>query len=120
MILLKKLLNERLIESNDKRIVYHVTRGKHLKSILKNGLIPASPSLGRDEFDDMGVYFFPDYEALQDGWDAWMEDFFDDDEDVYILTVDITDLPAREGGDYEIIVNRKIPPDRIISYKKLE
>ena len=37
---------------NTKQLAFHVTHGKFLSAILKNGLIPRSPSLGKDELDD--------------------------------------------------------------------
>lgn len=102
-----------------KIIALHVTHGKFLNSILKTGLRLNSPSLGKDEVDDNGIYFFPDETTLSDAWDAWLEDFFDEDEKVFCLRVDITGLPSHVGGDYEIIVTQPIPPSRIIDYKEI-
>lgn len=113
MVKLKKLLENRQV------VGLHVTHGKFLQNILKQGLIPHSPSLGKDEQDDEGVYFFPDQVTLEDGWDAWLEDFFDDDEKVYCLSVDITGLKQHVGGDYEIIVTEPVSASRIIDYKEI-
>ena len=63
MIKLKELLK------NGREIGIHVTHGKYLRSILKKGLVPKSPTMGNDQ-DDEGVYFFPDEVTLQDAWDA--------------------------------------------------
>jgi hypothetical protein len=113
MIKLKQLLE------NQQQLVYHVTHERNLSAILKQGLQPHSPSLGKDEVDDEGVYFFPDETTLKDAWDAWLEDFFNDNEKIICLTVDITGLQQHVGGDYEIIVTEPVSPKRIVNQEEI-
>jgi hypothetical protein len=109
-------LNETYLDG--KKLVYHIGHGKNHDAIMRGGFIPNSPTMG-DVKDDEGVYFFPNSMALEDAWDAWLEDKFDDNEQIICYIVDIHGLMYHEGGDYEIIVKENVPPDRIVSWKDL-
>ena len=113
IIKLKELFN------SNRQIGLHVTRKSNLSRIMKEGLIPHSPTLGQEQEDDNGIYFFPDRITLEDAWGAWLEDFFDENEEIVCLKVDITNLKQHVGGDYEIIVTEPVPPNRIIGWEKI-
>jgi hypothetical protein len=98
---------------------YHVTPKSNLKSILKNGFVPAigerSEILGEVE---RAVYFFCSLEECDNALWNWLgEEFEDLDEDLIIIEVDIDKEWIQYDSDgnvfYEIKVTEKINSDRV-------
>lgn len=98
----------------------HVTTKKNLQSILKKGLLPNSPELKLDQKDARGVYFFPDIATVVDSWDSWLEDRWDEDEELVCIFADISGLPTTNGAGYEIVVAAPVTPDRIKKWVDLD
>jgi hypothetical protein len=77
MIKLKSLL----FESH----YYHITPKRNLSMIRTKGIVPNIPKDMKGE--QAGVYLFPTKEAAEDSWDWWVEDRFDENEELVLLTI---------------------------------
>ena len=100
---------------------YHVTPTENVDSILRNGLIPSTPS----DFDDApGVYLFYSVDDAANALMNWMgdRDIFEDIYDFTLLWVDargIHEIDELNAAPYEIIVTHPIDP-RFIGIEHLE
>jgi hypothetical protein len=99
----------------DKKIAYHVTPTKNIEKIKSTGLIPSK----NKETGDFGIFMFETTEALEDAMMNWLGDKFDENEDLSLLTLDITGLKYNHGAGYEILTTEKISPDRIKKIKNI-
>lgn len=70
---------------------YHVTSLKNLANIKKQGLIPKKDKRGLG-FEDSkpGIYLFNSKAEASDGVMNWLGDCFDDDEELVLLTLEIS------------------------------
>lgn len=93
---------------------YHVTKATNLDSILKTGLMPQVP---KDFADEKAVYLFPSTEAAWDSFDQWLGDRFEEEDELLLLTVDITGLQTRQIVEWELMVFETIEPRRILSHQ---
>jgi hypothetical protein len=102
-------------------ILFHITPKSNLNNILTNGLIPQKKKRGKGFEESVpAIYFFNSKIEAEDGYFNWFEDCFDDDEEFYLLTVEISsDLisPDPELPNSCSICFNKISPEYI---KKIE
>lgn len=99
---------------NNINSAYHLTSIKNLKNIFINGLIPTigiRSSLIEEK--NPAIYLFKTIEDLQDGLN-WLEDYFEDSDDLVIICIDINGLSTIKSAEYEIAVNEHINSDRIL------
>ena len=93
-------------------MMYHVTLLENLESIKKHGLIakigPRSKKIGEPV---SAIYLFPDLDYANDAVVNWLGDEFDDDEDLIILPVNVTedDVERAPDIDYERVSLADIP-----------
>lgn len=98
-------------------VYYHVTETRNLNSIMQKGLLPKT---GRrsSKIGDFGVFLFKTLQDLEDGMSTWLGDEFDEDVEITILEVDLSDdIEIFDDGLYEICVKVKIPPDSLTIYR---
>lgn len=85
-------------------MMYHVTPLKNLESIKKHGLLvkigPRSKKIGEPV---RAIYLFPELGYANDAVANWLGDEFDDDEDLIILPINVTedDVERAPDIDYE-------------------
>ena len=95
------------------RRLYHVTPARNLDSITRHGLVPqvGERSMAAGE-SSKASYFFPSVEALEHGLTNWLGDQFPDEEQLALLTVDVTVGHARPtpNAAYEASVIHVVPP----------
>ena len=74
-------------EDEDIVTVYHVTKEKNLKSIMKRGLIP-QVGVNSEQIDDKkGIHVFTDWVTMEDAVGNW--DNMDWDDDLIVLTIKV-------------------------------
>lgn len=106
-------------------MMYHVTPLKNLESIKKHGLIakigPRSQKIGEPV---SAIYLFPELGYANDAVANWLGDEFDDDEDLIILPINVTedDVERAPNIDYERASLADIPAklidfDHIVYYQ---
>lgn len=104
----------RLFEFEEASTAYHVTYAKNVKSIQQHGLIPqigsASAEYGEEE---NRIYLFPSKEDATEAVMNWLGDFYDEDEPLALLEIDLTSIPIKKSVEWEYYTDSKIPPDRI-------
>lgn len=97
-------------------MMYHVTPLKNLESIKKHGLVckigPRSQKIGEPI---SAIYLFPNLDYANDAVANWLGDEFDDDEELIILPVNVTenDVEQAPGIDYERASVANIPAELI-------
>ena len=105
-------------------IAYHVTLKENLSGILKKGIIPAvgerssSTSSSGESLESIPrVYLFPSREDLNTALSQWLGDEFDDVDEfgLIIIEVNIEKLSPYSTCMFEICVEVKISPERIIN-----
>lgn len=85
-------------------MMYHVTPLKNLESIKKHGLLakigPCSKKISEPV---SAIYLFPELGYANDAVANWLGDEFDDDEDLIILPINVTedDVEREPDIDYE-------------------
>lgn len=83
-------------------MMYHVTPLKNLKSIKKHGLLckigPRSQKIGEPV---SAIYLFPDLSYANDAVANWLGDEFDDDEDLIILPINVTEADVERAPDID-------------------
>jgi hypothetical protein len=112
-----------IYDNFNKRLAFHITQRRNLKSILKNGLIPSIPAdFNTDEFK--GVYLFKTKSDAENALYNWLgerieewEEENDKEYDEVCLTVDISGLESNliDSVEYEWTCTKKILPSRILS-----
>lgn len=110
MIMLKSLLYE--------TYYYHITPKRNLEIIRTQGLVPSVPKDLPGE--EQAVYLFPSREDAEDSWDQWMDDRFDENEELVMLTIvdnGIRIEPSSVG--WEVISKQVIPPSNIVSVEDI-
>ena len=104
------------LEEDTSNVVYHVTPTKNLKSISKQGLVPAKGDrTNKIQGEKVGIYVFPDQDSAENAVMNWLGDEFDEDEPLTMLQIDVSGLEKyiSKGADYELIVGTTIEPKRI-------
>ena len=103
---------------------YHVTSGKNLESILKNGLRPGVPEDYGTNGDIEGVYLFKTYDDMENALFNWLGERIEEIEeetgetyDERCLKVDISGLDGYkiDSVEYEWVITTVIEPWRIVS-----
>ena len=94
---------------------FHITTDDKLALILSQGLVPQigerSAELGEAT---PAVYLFPTLEALEDALGGWLgECFEDEEEDLHILQVDLTDIVTDQEVEWELKCYEPLSADRI-------
>lgn len=93
---------------------FHVTPARNIDAILASGLIPAigerSTELGEAA---PAIYLFPTIEDAEDAVGNWLGESFDEDEELALFAVDITDIPYVQEVEWEIIVSEAVSADRM-------
>ena len=83
-------------------MMYHVTPLKNLESIKKHGLLCKiglrSQKIGEPV---SAIYLFPDLGYANDAIANWLGDEFDDDEDLIILPVNVTEDDVEKAPDID-------------------
>lgn len=83
-------------------MMYHVTPLKNLESIKKHGLLckigPRSQKIGEPV---SAIYLFPNLDYANDAVANWLGDEFDDDEDLIILTINVTEADVERAPDID-------------------
>lgn len=95
--------------------LYHVTTKKSLDTVLSEGLKhfigPRSERFGEE---GAKVFLFGSLEALEDGLGNWLGEEFDDDEEVAVVAVKVSDSklfsPSFEGESWEWFSSSPISP----------
>lgn len=90
---------------------YHVTPLTNVQSILADGLIPQigerSQLLGEVK---PSIYLFSNAQVLEDACMNWLEDCFDDEDQLALLAVDLPDdIVLQSTVGYEATVDSVIP-----------
>jgi hypothetical protein len=100
------------------RLAYHVTERQNVPSILKQGLLPKTPT---DMDDEEGVYLFPTYEDLQTALYNWMGERMEEIEEEtgrtykeVLLVIDIQGLSFTSDVEFELRSASTIPAHRIL------
>lgn len=107
------------------RVVYHVTPSENVENILAIGLIPqiGERSMMVSERDPL-IHLFLSTNALADAFETWMEDVFNEDAPLSLITISlpedfpICDDPAFFGS--VAICQHVIPSELIQSAVSLE
>lgn len=91
---------------------FHITPVENLPSILREGLQPRlgerSQILGEPE---PAVYLFTSAEAVDDASMNWLCDYFDEEEALAVLAVDLnTDFPGDAENEFEFVTTQPVPP----------
>lgn len=97
------------------RLAFHVTLARNVPAIREHGLLVKAP---RDMRDVPGVYLFPDRDTMDDAWDAWMEDRFDEEAELSILAVNVEGLELESDVEFELRSRQPISPDRIVAVER--
>lgn len=103
-------------------LMFHVTPTKNLDSILLDGLKPVEPD-GLNFQEIPGVYLFPTRGDMDTALSSWFGELFEDDEEIAVLTIDVTDLPILKPGSvgvapFEAVSLNTISPDRIVKVER--
>jgi len=113
-----------IYENFNKKLAYHITQRRNLKSILKNGLIPKVPDDYQDQGDMKGVYLFKTKSDTENALYNWLGERIEEWEeengkeyDEVCLTVDISYLESNliDSVEYEWTCTTIIKPSKILS-----
>ena len=93
---------------------YHVTHSASWPRIQAEGLLP---TIG-DRSADLGevearIYLFPDKDSMNNALMNWLGECFEEEENLYVLEVDITDYETAQDVEWEITISHPIPASRI-------
>lgn len=94
-------------------LALHVTPASNLPSILSGSLKPYVGERSIAIERTPAVWLFPDWASLEDA--QWLYELFEDDDQLAVLLVDITDLEVvrNERAGYEMSVRSPILADRL-------
>lgn len=99
--------------------LFHVTDGKSLKNILKEGLVPAVGPRSQKCEDVRAVYFFKNRDFAFDAVCGWLGDCFPEASELFCLEVDLpSDFPIEEDpsfGGVESFTLHRVPPKYLVS-----
>ena len=92
---------------------FHITPVENLPAILREGLQPRlgerSQMLGEPE---PAIYLFTSADAVDDASMNWLGDYFDEEEALAVLAVDLSeDFPGDAENGFEFVTTRPVPPD---------
>lgn len=92
-------------------ILYHVTPSANIPSILQGGLVPQLGQRSAIAGETVpAVFCFASLDEVETALMNWLGDYFDEDEQLSLLQVDITpDARLGEGAEYEVVVLSSIP-----------
>lgn len=103
---------EWLNESNGK-IYYHVTLKSDYNSIKQNGLLPQIGERSQKIESEPMIFMFADKSSMEDAFTNWLNDEFDEDEELVVLKITLPDdFPVQQSGS-EVTTDKKIPPQYI-------
>lgn len=96
-------------------ILYHVTPTFNVPAILSEGLVPQIGERSAQVSETLpAIYCFAGLAELEDAVMNWMGDYFDEDEPLALLRVEVNpELALGQGADYEIVVLDPIPKTSI-------
>lgn len=101
----------------NEQTAFHISSVKNLVRIKQKGLIPSIP---KDMVDDKAIYLFKTKDDAEQALMNWLGDRFNDDDEVVLLTIDITGLKCKEtGAAYEIACHDVINAKRIKNIEKV-
>ncbi len=94
---------------------YHITPAENVPSIMKNGLLPATPD---DMQDTEGIYLFKNRTEAEDALMNWLGDRFSEEQKLTLLKVDPRGVSRdpkvdNSAAGFEIISVSKIDPQFI-------
>lgn len=93
---------------------FHLTTDSNLANIMAEGLAPAigprSLDLGEPE---PAVYLFPTLEDLESALGNWLGEYFEEDEVLHVLKVDITGFAIGQEVEWEYKCFDVIPASAI-------
>lgn len=99
---------------------YHVTKKKHLRKILQQGLTPQIGELARYSGEtESRIYLFPDIQSMNTALGSWLglyyEDKYPEDMELYSLEIMLPeDFPITDGeAEYEKYSYTHIPAEYI-------
>lgn len=91
---------------------YHVTPAQNKESILQQGLIPQIGSNAKQIESEPAVYLFTSREYMEDALCNWMDNLFDDDDEIVIFEVNLPDdFEMTLTCDWEVVSYKVIPPE---------
>lgn len=94
-------------------ICLHVTSAAKIESILREGLIAQIGPLAQCIESVPGVYFFPNWESMQDANWLFDEDTWPHASEPALLCVDTQGLDLESDVGYEFVYRGNIEPHRI-------
>lgn len=85
--------------------VYHITPAINLKSIIQHGLIPQIGSNAQAIGETKpAIYLFPTIEDSDTALGSWLDDLYDDNEDLIRLSITCpNELIHRSTVEYELV-----------------
>lgn len=92
-------------------ILYHVTPTFNVPAILIEGLVPQIGERSAQVSETLpAIYCFARLAEVEDALMSWMGNYFDEDEPLALLRVEVSPESALgQGADYEIVVLDPIP-----------
>lgn len=97
-----------------KQILYHVTKKENFDSIMKHGLIPQIGERSEQLNEEKGIFLFPTFEDMDTALGQWLGWEFEDDDELYALTVVLPDdFPLEEPVGFERVSRIPISPECI-------
>lgn len=94
---------------------FHVTTSENLQLILKNGFIPSiGPRSHKIKEQIPKIYFFPSIEHCCEALVNWLGDEFDENDELFVIKVNLKGLVLEHIVGFEITSNHHIPPEKII------
>lgn len=94
--------------------VFHVTPASNIDAIFTAGLIPAIGERSMELGEPVtAVYLFPSEDDAADAVANWLGECFEEDVELALLSVDITDISYTQEVGYEFIVTDSISANRI-------
>ena len=111
-------LKDLIFENKKQNVVFHLTKKSNVPSIKTHGLKPAIPTDMPTE--EEGVYLFKTKQNAEEALMNWYGDRYQDDEEVVLLTIDISNLRLFGTlADYEYVSYEQIPPSNIIKIEAI-
>lgn len=96
------------------KVLYHVTKKENYDSIMKNGLIPMIGERSEQLESADGVYMFPTLEDMETALGQWLGWEFEDDEELYALSITLpVNFPLEETCEFERVSRLPISPEYI-------
>jgi hypothetical protein len=95
--------------------LYHFTPTSNLPKIQKEGLIPSIGERSKNcEESVPTLFFFDSLDAAIDGFTNWLENEFEEETELTLLTIEISPSTVFKKIAFEIQIFEPIPPSQII------